>query len=63
MAGRFRRLERQLAGSGRVRSAGGLAATIGRRKYGRRRFGQLAAAGRRRAQLRRSGRSTRRRSS
>ena len=44
---RFRRLVRQLAARG-VRNPRALAAYIGREKYGKRRFQQLAAAGRRR---------------
>jgi len=44
---RFRRLVRQLAARG-MRNPRALAAWIGRRKYGRKRFQQLAAAGRRR---------------
>lgn len=48
---RFRRLERQLADEGvdeEVRDPAALAAWIGRRKYGKRRFQGLASAGRRR---------------
>lgn len=48
----FRSLKRKLARKG-VRSPAGLAATIGRRKYGKARFQKLAAAGRRRAARRR----------
>jgi len=44
---RFRRLVRQLAARG-VRNPRALAAWIGRKKYGKKRFQQLAAAGRRR---------------
>jgi hypothetical protein len=46
---RSRVLQAQLAAKGGVRNPAGLAAAIGRRKYGDKRFGQLAAAGRRRA--------------
>lgn len=44
---RFRRLVRQLAARG-VRNPKALAAWIGRKKYGKKRFQKLAAAGRRR---------------
>lgn len=44
---RFRRLESKLAAKG-AKNPGALAAFIGRRKYGKARFAQLAAAGRRR---------------
>lgn len=48
---RFRRLKRTLArrrGKRRVRRPGALAAYIGRKKYGKRRFQRMAARGRRR---------------
>jgi hypothetical protein len=44
---RFKALKAKLARKG-VRSPGGLAAYIGRKKYGKKRFQALAAAGRRR---------------
>jgi len=44
---RFRALKKALRRKG-ARSPGALAAWIGRRKYGRKRFAQLSAAGRRR---------------
>lgn len=49
---RFSTLKRKLARKG-VRNPGGLAAKIGRKKYGKRRFAKMAAAGRRRAARRR----------
>lgn len=54
--GRFARLKRRLGarrGKSRVRNPGALAAAIGRKKLGKRRFQKLAAAGRRRAARRR----------
>jgi len=44
---RFTALKRKLARRG-VKNPGALAAWIGRRKYGKRRFQKLAAAGRKR---------------
>jgi hypothetical protein len=44
---RFAALKRKLARRG-VKNPGALAAFIGRKKYGKRRFQKLAAAGRRR---------------
>ena len=52
---RFSALVRKLEARGGVSNPRALAAAIGRRKYGSRRFQQLAAAGRRRASLRRNG--------
>lgn len=52
---RFRALRATLKRRG-ARSPGGLAAYIGRKKYGKRRFQKLAAAGRRRAARRRRSR-------
>ncbi len=49
---RFRSLERQLARRG-ARDPAALAAWIGRRKYGKRRFQSMATAGRRRRKSRR----------
>jgi hypothetical protein len=45
---RFRGLEAKLAGRPGVKNPGGLAAAIGRKKYGKKRFAQLAQAGKRR---------------
>lgn len=45
---RFRALKAALSRRHGVRNAGALAAFIGRKKYGARRFGKLAARGRRR---------------
>ena len=44
---RFSNLKKSLARKG-VRDPGALAASIGRKKYGTKRFGKLAAKGRRR---------------
>jgi len=44
---RFAALKRKLARRG-ARSPGGLAAYIGRKRYGKKRFAKLSAAGRRR---------------
>lgn len=46
---RFKNLEKRLAKKPYVRNPAGLAAAIGRRKYGKERFAQLAAEGRREA--------------
>ena len=46
---RFARLEKSLAGKGKVRDPGAVAATIGRETYGKKRFQRLAARGRARA--------------
>jgi len=46
--GRFAKLKRQLRKLG-TRSPGGLAAAIGRKKHGKRKFQKMAAAGRKRA--------------
>jgi hypothetical protein len=43
--GRFARLKRKLAKRRDVRDPGALAAWIGRRKYGNKRFQEMAAAG------------------
>jgi len=45
--GRFAKLKRKLGKRG-VRNPGGLAAYIGRKKYGAKRFSKMAAKGRRR---------------
>lgn len=52
---RFSALVRKLSARGDIADPRALAAAIGRRKYGSRRFQQLAAAGRRRSSLRRNG--------
>ena len=44
---RFRALKKKLTRKG-VRSPGGLAAFLGRKKFGKKRFAKLAAAGRKR---------------
>lgn len=49
---RFRSLKRKLRRKG-VRKPGALAAAIGRKKFGKRRFQKLASKGRRRAARRR----------
>lgn len=43
---RFKKLEGQLAREKGVRNPGALAAAIGRKKYGAKKMGQLAAKGR-----------------
>ena len=43
---RFAALKRSIAKRGGVRDPGAVAAAIGRKKYGRKRFQQLAAKGR-----------------
>jgi hypothetical protein len=49
---RFRSLKRKLSRKG-VRNPGALAASIGRKKYGKRKFQKLASKGRKRAAARR----------
>lgn len=49
----FKKLKRQLAARG-VRSPGGLAATIGRKKYGKAGMAAKAAAGRRKSTAKRT---------
>ena len=49
--GRFDKLESKL--EGKVSNPGALAASIGRKKYGKKRMSAMAAAGRRRAANRR----------
>jgi hypothetical protein len=51
--GRFAKLKQKLAARGDVRDPGAVAAAIGRKKFGKRRFQQLSAAGRARAAKRR----------
>ena len=53
---RFSALVRKLSARGDIADPRALAAAIGRRKYGSRRFQQLAASGRRRSSLRRNSR-------
>lgn len=50
----FKKLKGELAAKG-VRDPGGLAATIGRKKYGRAGMAAKAAAGRRKAAVKRKG--------
>lgn len=45
--GRFAKLKKQLAGKG-VRDPGALAASIGRKKYGKKKMAQWSAKGRKR---------------
>ncbi len=52
---KFKALKKKLARKG-VRSPGGLAAHIGRKKYGKKGFAKLGAAGRKRAARQRKGR-------
>lgn len=47
--GRFAKLEKSIAARGDVRDPGAVAAAIGRAKYGKKKFQQFAAKGRRRA--------------
>ena len=47
--GRFAKLKGKLAHRKGIRNPGALAASIGRKKYGKKRFQKLAAHGRRRA--------------
>lgn len=46
--GRFQKLKKGLAGQG-IKDPGALAASIGRKKYGKKKFQQMAAKGRKRA--------------
>lgn len=45
---RFKRLENSIAARGNVRNPGAVAASIGREKFGKKKFQKLAAAGRKR---------------
>jgi hypothetical protein len=45
---RFRNLKRSIARRGNVRNPGAVAASIGRKKYGKRRMAKMSAAGRKR---------------
>jgi len=45
---RFRKLKRKLGKRKGVRNPGALAASIGRKKYGKRKMAKMSAAGRRR---------------
>ena len=51
---RFSSLKRKLSGRKGVRNPGALAAAIGRKKYGKKRFAKLSAKGRKRKGKRRS---------
>ena len=51
--GRFAKMKRKL--KGKVRNPGAVAAAIGRKKYGKKRFQSMAAKGRKRATKRRKG--------
>ena len=44
--GRFEKLEHEIAAKGGVRNPAAVAASIGRKKYGKKKFQKLAAAGR-----------------
>jgi hypothetical protein len=46
--GRFQKLKKELAGKG-AENPGALAASIGRKKYGKKKFQQMAAKGKKRA--------------
>jgi len=46
---RFAALEKKIAARGGVRDPGAVAAAIGRKKYGKKKFQKLAAKGRKRA--------------
>lgn len=46
--GRFQKLKKELSKEG-VKDPGALAASIGRKKYGKKKFQQMAAKGRKRA--------------
>lgn len=50
---RFAALKAKIAARGGVRNPGAVAAAIGRKKYGKKRFQKLAAKGRHRAAVRR----------
>lgn len=47
--GRFAKLEASIAARGNVKDPAAIAAMVGRRKYGKKRFAAMAAAGRKRA--------------
>ena len=49
MGGRFAKLEKSIAKKGKVSNPAAVAAAIGRKKYGKAKFQQMAAAGRKRA--------------
>lgn len=44
--GRFEKLKKQLAGQVGIANPGGLAASIGRKKYGKEKFQQMSKSGR-----------------
>ena len=46
--GRFAALKKSIAARGKVRNPGAVAAAIGRKKYGKKRFQAMAAAGKKR---------------
>jgi hypothetical protein len=48
--GRFQALKEELAGKPGIRNPGAVAASIGRKKYGKERFQKLASAGRKSAE-------------
>lgn len=47
--GRFSKLKREIAAKGGARDAGAIAASIGRKKYGKKKFAKMSAKGRKRA--------------
>lgn len=47
--GRFAKLEKSVAAKGGVKNPAAVAAAVGRKKYGKEKFQQMAAAGRKRA--------------
>jgi len=46
--GRFQKLKRKIASRGGVKDPGAVAAAIGRKKYGKKRFQKMASRGRKR---------------
>lgn len=47
--GRFAKLEKEIAKKGKVSNPAAVAAAIGRKKYGKEKFQQMATAGKKRA--------------
>ena len=47
--GRFAKLEKSIGAKGGVKNPAAVAAAVGRKKYGKKKFQQMAAAGRKRA--------------
>ena len=47
--GRFAKLEKSIAAKGGVKDPAAVAAAVGRKKYGKKKFQQMATAGRKRA--------------